>query len=110
MNEVLLLFGMFLVTFGVRYPVLALVGKIPLPDPIFKALKFVPPAVLAAIIMPALILPNGNPDFTFTNSPLVAGIFSGIIAWRTKNLLLTIVLGMLFFWLWRWGISGGVIG
>jgi branched-subunit amino acid transport protein len=110
MNEVLLLFGMFLVTFGVRYPVLALVGKIPLPDPIFKALKFVPPAVLAAIIMPALILPNGNPDITFTNPPLIAGIFSGIIAWRTKNLLLTIVLGMLFFWLWRWGISSEVIG
>ncbi len=30
MNEMLLVLGMMLVTFGVRYPVLAFVGKIPL--------------------------------------------------------------------------------
>jgi branched-subunit amino acid transport protein len=33
---------------------------------------------------------------------LVAGVASGVIAWRTRNLLATIVLGMSFFLIWRW--------
>ena len=42
--------GMALVTFMIRYPVLAFLGKIPLPEPLFRALKYVPPAVLTAIV------------------------------------------------------------
>ena len=42
-NEFLMIFGMMLVTFIPRYGVLALMGKIEMPRPIFRALKFVPP-------------------------------------------------------------------
>jgi branched-subunit amino acid transport protein len=105
MNEALLIAGMALVTFAVRYPVLALLGKIPLPEPVFRALKYVPPAVLAAIVLPAILMPNGEIDIRLSNSYLIAGIFAGIVAWRTKNLLLTIVLGMLALWAWRWLLS-----
>ncbi len=102
MNEFLLVLGMALVTFAVRYPVLVLVSKIPMPDRMFRALRYVPPAVLAAIIAPALLLPDGKTlDFSPTNTYLVGGIIAGLIAWRTKNLLLTIVLGMAFFLLLR---------
>jgi len=102
MNEVLLVVGMALVTFAVRYPVLVLVGKIPLPDRVFRALRYVPPAVLTAIIVPAVLIPdNKTVDFSPTNSYLVAGVISALIAWRTKNLLLTIVLGMAVFLVWR---------
>jgi branched-subunit amino acid transport protein len=92
---------MAFVTILVRYPVLALVGKIPLPDRVFRALRYVPPAVLTAIIVPAMVMPTGTVDFSPTNSFLVAGIVSAVIAWRTKNLLLTIVLGMALFLLLR---------
>ncbi|KAA3648348.1 MAG: AzlD domain-containing protein [Chloroflexi bacterium] len=105
MNEWLTIFGMMLVTFGVRYPVLALVGKIPLPDPIFRSLKYVPPAVLTAIIVPEILLTDGRIDLAFNNAPLFAGILAGLVAWRSKNLLLTIVLGMLALWGWTWLIS-----
>jgi len=102
MNEFVMILGMALVTFAVRYPVLVLVGKIPLPDRVFRALRYVPPAVLAAIIVPAMLIPNGESvDFSLSNSYLVAGVVSALIAWRTKNLLLTIVLGMALFLLWR---------
>ena len=74
MNEVRLIVGMALVTFAVRYPVLVLVGKIPLPDRVFRALRYVPPAVLAAIIVPAVLMPdNKTIDFSPSNSYLVAG-------------------------------------
>ena len=102
MNELVMIAGMALVTFAVRYPVMVLIGKIPLPDRVFRALRYVPPAVLAAIIAPAVLMPDGQTiDFSPTNSYLVAGVIAGLIAWRTKNLLLTIVLGMAIFLLLR---------
>ncbi len=102
MNEWLLIFGMAVVTFAVRYPVMLLVGKLPLPERLFQALRYVPPAVLAAIIVPGMLIPDGQTiDASPTNSYLVAGIVSAIVAWRTGNLLLTIVLGMGFFLVYR---------
>ena len=98
MNEFILIAGMALVTFAVRYPVMVLVGKIPLPDRVFRALRYVPPAVLAAIIVPAVLIPDGKTIFISpSNSYLVAGILAVVISWRSKNLLLTIVLGMVIF-------------
>src|SRR5689334_7348711 len=103
MNEVLMITGMALVTFAVRYPVLALLGKIRLPDPVLRALRFVPPVVLTAIIVPAVFLPQDNHlDLSYTNAYLIAGLVAVLVAWRTRNLLLTIVLGMLMLWIWRW--------
>ena len=102
MNELIMVAGMALVTFLIRYPTMVLVGKIPLPDRVFRALRYVPPAVLAAIIVPSVLMPDGKTvDFAPTNSYLVAGILAVIIAWRSKNLLLTIVLGMAIFLLLR---------
>jgi branched-subunit amino acid transport protein len=102
MNEFILIAGMALVTFAIRYPLLALVGKIKLPKPVFEALRYVPPAVLAAIIMPEVFMPNGGPiQISVHNAHLIAGTATAIIMWRSKNLLLTIVLGMGIFLLLR---------
>lgn len=96
MSDVVMILGMTLVTFAVRYPVLALVGKIPLPPRVFEALRYVPPAVLAAITVPALLMPDGSTVMvSVENTRLLAGLLAAGVAWTTKNLLLTIVLGML---------------
>lgn len=106
MNEVLLIAGMAAVTFGVRYPVLALVSKIPLPEGVFRALRFVPPAVLTAIIAPAVLLDAGDRlDISLNNSFLMAAVVSSLVAWRSRNLLLTIATGMGTLWAWRWLLS-----
>jgi branched-subunit amino acid transport protein len=101
MSEALLIFGMALVTFLIRYPMLAIVGRIELPAVLMRALRFVPVAVLTAITIPAMLMPQGTIDLNLNNAYLYVGIISGLIAWRTKNLLLTIVLGMAIFLLWR---------
>ena len=94
--------GMMAVTFGVRYPVLALVGKMRLPAPVERALKFVPAAVLTAIIAPAMLIPDGQHwDISLGNPYLASGLLAGVVAWRTKNVLLTIVVGMVAFQGWR---------
>ncbi len=101
MNETILILGMMLVTFAARYPVLALVGRAPLPPLAVRALRFVPPVVLTAITVPAMLLPKQHPGIDLQNAYLWAGILSILIAWRTRNLLLTIALGMGIFLLWR---------
>lgn len=103
MNELLLIAGMTLVTFGVRYPVLVLVGKVPLPPAVLRALKFVPPAVLTAIIAPAVLFPrSAQLELGIANEYLVAAIIAALVAWRTRNVLLTILIGMPALLLWRW--------
>jgi branched-subunit amino acid transport protein len=100
--ELFMVAGMMVVTFGVRYPVLALVSKITLPPALLDALKFIPPAVLTAIIVPAVLMPQGVLDLGIDNAYLFAAVIAGFVAWRSKNLLLTIVLGMAVFLGWRW--------
>jgi branched-subunit amino acid transport protein len=103
MDEFLLLFGMFLVTFGVRYPVLAFVSRIQLPEIVEQGLKYVPPAVLMAIIAPAVLISDGERiNLNIENAPLFASLIAVLVAWRTKNLLLTILVGMATLWLWKW--------
>jgi branched-subunit amino acid transport protein len=103
MQEAALIAGMAVVTFAVRYPPLALLGKIDLPPLLLRALRFVPPAVLTAIVVPAvLVRDDGSFDLTPDNAFLPAALVAGIVAWRVKNLLLTILVGMTIFFLWRW--------
>ena len=110
MNELVIIVGMALVTIAIRYPLLALLGKITLPEPIFRALKYVPPAVLTAIIVPAMLFKNDELVISYTNDYLIAGIISVVVAWRSKNLLLTIVVGMASLLAWRWLLSTHILG
>jgi branched-subunit amino acid transport protein len=101
MNEVVLISGMAAVTFAVRYPVMALVGRLQLPPLVLRALQYVPVAVLTAIIIPEMVFRDGQIQFALPNAYLFGGLFAMLVAWYTKNLLATIVLGMVFFFLWR---------
>ena len=100
MNEFWLIFGMMLVTFGVRCPVLALVGRFTLPEIVQRGLRYVPPAVLSAIIAPAVFFPDGERLMLEVDNPrIAASIIAVLVAWRSKNLLLTIVVGMAALWI-----------
>ncbi len=101
MSEVALVAGMALVTLLVRYPMLALLGRIPRPEPILRALRYVPVAVLTAIVVPAVLLPDGALDLRPSNAYLVAALITALVAWRSKNLLLTFLLGMGSLLAWR---------
>lgn len=100
-EELTLIIGMMLVTFLARYPVLAIVGRFRLPDRVLRALRFVPVAILSAIIAPELLIRDGAPALTLANAYLVGGLISLFVAWRWGKLLLTIVAGMGSFLLWR---------
>jgi branched-subunit amino acid transport protein len=59
-----------------------------------RALRFVPAAVLSAIIFPELLVWDGTLFLSPANPRLIAGILAALIAWRTKNVLFTIGVGM----------------
>jgi branched-subunit amino acid transport protein len=106
MNEILLIAGMAAVTFGIRYSMLLLAGRFQFPVWLEGALHYVPPAVLAAIIVPAVLMPTGHIDLGYHNARLVGGLAAIMVGWFSQNLLLTIVLGMAAFWGWQWLLAG----
>lgn len=84
-----------LITFGMRFSLIFLFGRFEIPETMRKALHYVPPAVLSAIIFPELLYKADQIDFSFGNIRLLAGIVAILVAWYTKNTLLTILAGML---------------
>ena len=81
-------------TLGIRLSFMVFMGKTRISPMVQQALRFVPVAVLSALIAPALFLPGGSLNLSFANVRLIAGILAILVAWRTKNVLLTIVMGM----------------
>lgn len=84
-----------LITFGMRFSLIYLFGRFEVPQTIRRALHYVPPAVLSAIIFPELFLPNGTLSLSLENTRLLAGLFAILVAWFSKNTLVTIIAGML---------------
>jgi branched-subunit amino acid transport protein len=84
-----------LITFGMRFSLIYLFGRFQVPETLRKALHYVPPAVLSAIIFPELFLPAGRLDLSFENTRLLAGLVAIAVAWFTKNTLITIIVGMI---------------
>ena len=94
---------MAMVTFLIRYPLLAMSSRIRLSPQLIKALTYLPPAILTAIVVPAVLIPTGdNILLSYTNTKLVGAIAASIVGWWTKNLLATIISGMVVFFLWQW--------
>ena len=85
-------------TFALRFSFVYLFGKVEMPDWLRRALRFVPASVLAALVFPALTYPNGALDLSLGNVRLLAGLGGALVAWKTKNVLWTIAVGMVLFW------------
>lgn len=91
-------------TYGIRLSVLVFVHHRALPRPARNALRFVTPAVLAAIILPAVMYTHGSGHFDATpgNARLLAAALAAAIAWATKSVWATIATGMTMLWLLQW--------
>ena len=85
-------------TFLLRFLFIYLFGKIEMPDWLRRALRFVPAAALAALVFPALTHPTGHLNLSLNNFRLLAGLGGAIVAWKTRNVLLTILVGMILLW------------
>ena len=108
MEHLLMVAGMAGVTFLIRYGLLPLSGRIQFSRDLQRALGYVPPAVLTAIIAPAVMIPDGSGcRLSLSNPYLMGAVFTTAIGLAGKNLLVTIVGGMGFFICWQWVLKAG---
>ncbi|MDC7235054.1 MAG: AzlD domain-containing protein [Spirochaetales bacterium] len=105
--EIIMLFGMFAVTFSIRYILLAAADRFQMPELMERALYYVPPAVLTAILVPAVLLPQGVWELTLSNAYIfgaLAAVAGGVIL-RKHTLMASIVSGLAVFFIWRFLFS-----
>ncbi len=94
----LTIIGAGLLTYAIRLSFIVLLGRMSVPEVVRRGLRFVPAAVLSAIIFSEVLLKDKQLYLSFNNTRLFAGLIAALVAWRTRNILLTIVVGMLALW------------
>ncbi len=95
----LVILGGMVVTYLTRLSFTVLVPPDRLSPAFSRGLNYIPPAVLAAIVVPELMLVDGEIAIWLTHHRLMAGSLAALIAWRLKNTWVTIASGMLALWL-----------
>lgn len=101
MNNWLLILLMALVTFLIRYALYARANAISLPPKLAQALKFSAPCVLTAIWLPAVLMPQGELALHWQNPYLFGALVAIAVALWKKNILLTIVVSMISFFIYK---------
>ena len=70
-----------------------------------QALAFVPPAVLAAIVAPGILLNQGRVDVSADNLRWLAGLAAIAVAAVTRSVMASIVSGMGVLWFLQWAMG-----
>ena len=89
--------GMALANFAVRFPPLALLSRIDLPQPLRRWLSYIPVAVMATLVVGAVARPGGVWLAPWSNPYLWASIATGVVYWRTRSFLGATLAGIVFF-------------
>ena len=99
MDYAFLILGMAVVTFIARYSMIAVLGRWNVSPDATRALAFVPMAAFAALIAPELILRDGQLAVGLMNPRFIAGILAILVAFLTRNVLITLIIGMAAMWI-----------
>jgi branched-subunit amino acid transport protein len=94
MENLWIIVAMGAVTYLPRAIPLAVLAQIKIPEGFIRWLRFVPVAVLAALLAPELLLRDGAFDLSLSNHYLLAAVPCFLVAVKTKNLLLTVGVGL----------------
>ena len=88
-------------TYAIRLSFIALFGRLDeIPPGLERALRYVPAAVLAALVLPAFVtVQPGSGGLALDK--LLAGGVAGAVAWRTENVFATMAAGMGTLWFVR---------
>lgn len=80
-------------TFAMRASFIAAAHRLSeVPPWLARVLRQIPAAALAAIVLPAIVRPEGT--FDVLQPRLFAALVAALVAWRTRNVLATLALGM----------------
>lgn len=85
-------------TFLIRFSFIWFFGRGKIRPEVQRVLRFVPAAVLSALIVPSFML-SSSAGFSFENHRMWAGLVAAAIASRSGNIMLIISAGMGTLWL-----------
>ena len=80
-----------------RLSFIAFFARRSMPPLLARALRYVPPAMLMALIVPMVVVPGAG--FEVMNPRIPAAIIAGVVAAWTRNTIKTMVAGMASLWL-----------
>ncbi len=92
---ILTLIGMAIVTYLPRLLPAWFLRNQKLPEFVIAWLRYVPVAVLAALLLPSLLIQNQELNFRIDNIYLWAALPAIMVAWYKKSLFGTVITGML---------------
>jgi branched-subunit amino acid transport protein len=98
----LMIAGMLVVTYLPRVLPLAILTKMEIPEIIIRWLRFIPAAILAALLTPGILLVDGKLVLNHHNVFLLAALPTFAVAIYKKNIFLTVITGMLTVAALRW--------
>lgn len=78
-------------TYVFRSSLIVLFGRVEVPAVVVRASRYVAPAVLAAIVLPALVAPQGRVNLFSVR--MLAGLVAAVVAWRTRSIPWTVAAG-----------------
>ena len=93
-----LFFAVGIGTFALRLSFIELYGRLTIPPVVQRALAYVPASVLAALVLPAVTLSHEDAGFSFENPRLHAAAVAALVAWMSRNTILTLVAGLGSLW------------
>jgi branched-subunit amino acid transport protein len=85
---------MALVTYIPRLLPIAIFTKVEAPKLFIAWLKYVPVAVLAALLTPGLLMEGNRLNISLTNYGLLAAIPCFIVSFKYRNMFVTIITGL----------------
>ena len=97
MSVTVLILLMSVATLAIRLVPLAALSHVELPGWAQDWLSLVPGAVLAASLAQSLLVREGKLLLQLDNPHLLAALPAALVAWRTRNLILTMLTGMAGF-------------
>src|SRR5690554_47560 len=91
----LMISGMLIVTYLPRVFPIALLTRMDIPEIVVHWLRFIPAAILAALLAPDILLLDGQLALSYHNTFLIAALPTFAVAIYRKNIFLTVITGML---------------
>lgn len=99
MSNIAVIFAIGVGTYLLRLSFIGIVGDRAMPEWALVPLRFVAPAVLAALIAPAVLLNEGSLDVSPASNPrAVAALVALLLAWKTRSVPVVIAAGLTTVW------------
>ena len=85
-------------TFLLRYSFILVMDMIAMPRAVTRMLRFIPAAVLTALVIPAVVFHKTAAGAAMDWRRMLAAGVAALVAWKTRSMPLTIVAGMAALW------------